>query len=69
MAVDMSVAKAVWMRYRGHGGASTLKMIGGMAHGVWDVIHIRRDQVVSRGYAGWCAVLDLLIAFGLVFAV
>jgi hypothetical protein len=44
-------------------------MIGGMAHGVWDVIHIRRDQVVSRGYAGWCAVLDLLIAFGLVFAV
>lgn len=30
MALDMSVAMAVWMRYRGHGWASTLEMIGAM---------------------------------------
>ncbi len=40
-----------------------------LLHGVWDVVHIWRDKVVSRGYAEWCAVLDVLIAFGLVFVV
>jgi hypothetical protein len=36
-------------------------------HGMWDVVHIWRDKVVSRSYAEWCGVLDLLVAFGLVF--
>jgi hypothetical protein len=30
MAFDMSVGMAVWMRYRGHGWASTLEMTGAM---------------------------------------
>jgi hypothetical protein len=30
MALDMSVGMAVWMRYRGHGWASTLEMCGAM---------------------------------------
>jgi hypothetical protein len=38
-------------------------------HGMWDFAHIWRDKVVPRSYAEWCGVLDLLIAFGLVFLV
>jgi flagellar biosynthetic protein FliP len=30
MAFDMSVGMVVWMRYRGHGWASTLEMVGAM---------------------------------------
>ena len=30
MAIDMSVAMAVWMRFRGHGWASTLEMCAAM---------------------------------------
>ena len=30
MAVDMSIGMAVWMRYRGHGWASTLEMCAAM---------------------------------------
>lgn len=30
MALDMAVAMIVWMRYRGHGWASTLEMAGAM---------------------------------------
>lgn len=33
-----------------------------LGHGVWDLVHLRRDAVVSRSYAEWCGVLDLLIA-------
>ena len=35
---------------------------GWLGHGVWDLVHLRRDAVVSRSYAEWCGVLDLLIA-------
>lgn len=40
-----------------------------LLHGVWDFVHIRRDQVVTRSYAESCGVLDILVAFGLVFVV
>jgi flagellar biosynthetic protein FliP len=30
MAFDMSVGMVVWMRYRGHGWAATLEMVGAM---------------------------------------
>ncbi|OUC94212.1 hypothetical protein [Streptosporangium minutum] len=30
MAVDMSAGMIVWMRYRGHGWAATLEMVGSM---------------------------------------
>lgn len=38
------------------------------AHGVWNLVHLRRDAVVSRSYAEWCGVLDILIAAELLFA-
>ena len=39
---------------------------GWFAHGVWDFVHLRRDAVVSRSYAEWCGVVDVLVALGLV---
>ncbi len=36
--------------------------VGWAAHGLWDLWHLRRDAVVSRSYAEWCAVVDLLLA-------
>ena len=41
---------------------------GWFAHGLWDLAHWRRDSVVSRSYAQWCGVLDLLVATGLLLA-
>ena len=35
---------------------------GWFFHGVWDYVHLRLDKVVSRSYAEWCGVLDILIA-------
>lgn len=31
-------------------------------HGVWDFVHLHRDAVVTRSYAEWCGVLDVLTA-------
>jgi hypothetical protein len=39
---------------------------GWLAHGVWDFVHLRRDRVVSRSYAEWCGVVDILVAAQLV---
>lgn len=36
--------------------------IGLAAHGVWDIVHHRRNLVVTRPYAEFCAVLDLVLA-------
>lgn len=41
---------------------------GWLGHGVWDLVHLRRDAVVSRSYAEWCGVLDVLIAAELLLA-
>lgn len=40
---------------------------GWLAHGLWDVVHLKRDKVVSRSYAECCGVLDVVIAAGLLF--
>jgi hypothetical protein len=40
-----------------------------LLHGIWDFVHIRRDRVVTRSYAEWCGVVDILVAFSLVFVV
>ncbi|GIH76261.1 hypothetical protein [Planobispora longispora] len=40
---------------------------GWFFHGVWDFVHLKLDKVVSRSYAEWCGVLDILIAVQLVF--
>lgn len=40
-----------------------------LGHGLWDVMHHRADKVVPRWYAEICAVLDVLIAIGILLAV
>ncbi|MQY06545.1 hypothetical protein [Actinomadura macrotermitis] len=40
---------------------------GWFLHGVWDFVHLKQNKVVSRSYAEWCGVLDLLVAAQLVF--
>ncbi|MGS2647043.1 hypothetical protein [Streptosporangium sp. LJ11] len=40
---------------------------GWFLHGLWDFVHLRRKAVVSRSYAEWCGVFDILLAAQLVF--
>lgn len=40
---------------------------GWFGHGLWDLAHLRADSVVSRSFAEWCAVIDILIAIQLAF--
>lgn len=40
---------------------------GWFGHGLWDFAHLRADTVVSRSFAEWCAVIDILIAIQLAF--
>lgn len=49
-------------------GADVARYVVGAAwvlHGVWDVVHLVRDRVVSRSYALWCGILDILVGAGL----
>ncbi|MFE5309542.1 hypothetical protein [Isoptericola sp. NPDC056605] len=42
-------------------------MVAGLAlagHGVWDVVHHRRDQVVPRSMAEACLFLDVPLGLG-----
>jgi hypothetical protein len=41
---------------------------GWFAHGIWDIVHLKLDKVVLRSYALWCAVIDIIIAAQLAFA-
>lgn len=62
----------------GFGGAALLAAVaapqvavwlvaaGWFGHGVWDFVHLYRDRVVSRSFAEWCGVLDVLVAAELV---
>ncbi|MGH3333309.1 MAG: hypothetical protein ACRDPJ_18570 [Nocardioidaceae bacterium] len=47
-------------------GASVLMAVAWATHGAWDLWHLRRDKVVSRTYAQWCAAFDILIAVQLI---
>ncbi|WP_031487183.1 hypothetical protein [Streptomyces bicolor] len=42
---------------------------GWFFHGVWDFAHLRLDKVVSRTFAEWCGVIDVLVAVQLLFLV
>lgn len=35
---------------------------GWLFHGAWDFVHLKLDRAVSRSYAEWCGVLDVLTA-------
>ena len=38
---------------------------GWFGHAAWDFAHLRADRVVSRSFAEWCAVFDVLRAVGI----
>ncbi|PSL00078.1 hypothetical protein CLV63_102204 [Murinocardiopsis flavida] len=35
---------------------------GWFGHGIWDFVHLKRGAVVSRTFAEWCGVIDILVA-------
>ncbi len=39
---------------------------GWLAHSAWDFVHLALDRVVSRSYAEWCGVFDVLIGTSLI---
>ena len=38
---------------------------GWFGHAAWDFAHLRADRVVSKSFAEWCAVFDVLRAVGI----
>jgi hypothetical protein len=38
---------------------------GWFGHAAWDFAHLRADKVVSRSFAEWCTVFDILRAIGI----
>jgi hypothetical protein len=44
-----------------------LVAIGLLGHAAWDAVHYLRDRVVTRSYAEFCAVLDLLVGGAVLF--
>jgi len=38
---------------------------GWFGHAAWDLAHLRADKVVSRSFAEWCTVFDVLRAIGI----
>ncbi|MFG1866489.1 hypothetical protein [Micromonospora arborensis] len=49
--------------------AEWLVAVGWLAHAGWDVAHHRNRRVVPRGYAEFCAVLDVALAAVMVLAI
>lgn len=39
---------------------------GWLAHGIWDIVYLINDRLVSKSWAEWCAVVDILIAASLI---
>lgn len=46
--------------------ARYLVALGWIGHGVWDFVHLAKDRVVSRSFAEWCGVVDVLIGSSLI---
>jgi hypothetical protein len=38
-----------------------------LGHAAWDAVHYVRNRVVTRSYAEFCAVLDLLVGAAVLF--
>ena len=45
----------------------TLVAIALIGHAAWDAYHLLRNRVVSRSYAEFCAVVDLLLGGAILF--
>ena len=43
----------------------TIVAAGWFCHAAWDFAHLRADKVVSRSFAEWCTVFDVLRAVGI----
>jgi hypothetical protein len=41
---------------------------GFLAHGIWDIYHFRVNQVVSRSWSQFCAVVDVGVGIALIVA-
>lgn len=39
--------------------------LGLLAHAAWDATHLRAGLIVSRSFAEWCGVLDLIVGLGI----
>ena len=55
--------------HSGHLVGGYLVAAGLIGHAAWDVYHHWRDRVVSRSFAEWCAVVDVLLAVAVFLAV
>jgi hypothetical protein len=44
-----------------------LVAIGLLSHAAWDAVHYVRNRVVTRSYAEFCAVVDLLVGAAVIF--
>jgi flagellar biosynthetic protein FliP len=60
MAVDMSIGMAAWMRYRGHGWASTLEMCAAMFVPLALVPLVWADAMAAMTFMGVAHVVMLL---------
>jgi hypothetical protein len=60
-AMAVVVALVVLAQAVPHDEARVLLAAGWVAHGGWDLWHLRRDAVAARSYAQWCGVLDVLV--------
>ena len=41
-----------------------LVAVGLVGHAAWDAVHWRANKIVSRSFAEWCGVLDLVLGVG-----
>jgi predicted PurR-regulated permease PerM len=47
--------------------SGTLVAMAILGHAAWDAYHLLRNRVVSRSYAEFCAVFDLLLGAAILF--
>ena len=45
----------------------TIVAVGLLGHAAWDAYHYLRNRVVTRPYAEFCAVVDLLVGAAVLF--
>ena len=65
LAFGSTVLVALYVVYPDLGGK--LVGIAILGHAAWDAYHYRRDRVVTRSYAEFCAIVDLLLGAAILF--
>jgi hypothetical protein len=59
------VAKAIGCGSLAFLAGKYVLVAGWLGHALWDLYHWRADKGVSRSFAEWCGVLDLLGAIAI----